>query len=338
METFSIVVPVYNVEKYLSECINSVISQSFQDYELILVDDGSPDKCPEICDEYAKTNSKIKVIHKENGGLPDARNAGIKEASGKYLLFLDSDDYLNEESLKKLSECIESVGEVDILLCSMLYYSPEDDLVYKDLKEYTEQFKKGITGIEVLAELVKADTIVWNAFTSVFRRDNLIKNNIYFDKNFTGAEDLDFFMNVILHSNYFAAENIDICVYRLRREGSITTNLNIKALYVQLFVMKKWFDYFYNINNDYQNKHILCSFFSSRYIQKIFGITQFGKAERHGIIDFINKNSYILNYPTCTKYRILGKAYKIFGPEIGTSIQKIYHKLFSKRTDIIQKV
>lgn len=319
------------MEKYINECIDSVLKQSFKNYELILVDDGSPDKCPEICDQYAKNNNKIKVIHKENGGLPDARNAGLRIASGKYILFLDSDDFINTESLKKLNDCIESVGEVDVLFCSMLFYNQVDNLFYQQHKEYTTRFNEGITGIKVLVELIKTQTIVWNAFSSIFKRENLVNNNIFFNIDFTGAEDLDFFMNVVMHSNTFAAENIDICVYRVGREGSITTNLNIKALHVQLFVIKKWFDYFYNLSIDDKDKHIICSYLSSRYINKIFDITQFKKAEKKDLIQFIKSNIYVFDYPTYTKYRILGKTYKVVGPEIGTRIQKVYHKLFSKR-------
>lgn len=106
METkkeISILVPIYNVEKYLSRCIESVLSQNFIDYELILVDDGSPDRSGEICDRYAKKHSdKIKVIHKENGGLPSARLAGFQNAKGKYIMFLDSDDFLLPNSLLNL--------------------------------------------------------------------------------------------------------------------------------------------------------------------------------------------------------------------------------------------
>ena len=91
--TFSIIIPICNVEKYLRQCIDSVLAENFLDCEIILVNDGSPDDCGEICDEYANKYSHIKVIHKHNGGLSDARNAGIKEAKGDYLIFLDSDDY-----------------------------------------------------------------------------------------------------------------------------------------------------------------------------------------------------------------------------------------------------
>lgn len=103
----SIIVPVYNVEKYLKECIDSVISQTYKNLEIILVDDGSTDKSGEICDEYSKKDSRIKVIHKENGGLSDARNVALDIAKGEYIGFVDSDDYVEKdmfETLYKLAE------------------------------------------------------------------------------------------------------------------------------------------------------------------------------------------------------------------------------------------
>lgn len=100
MPEISIIVPVYNVEKYLSQCIESIKSQTFEDWELILVDDGSPDNSGIICDEYAKTDRRIKVVHQENGGVSTARNLGLENAKGEYISFIDSDDYIAPEFLK----------------------------------------------------------------------------------------------------------------------------------------------------------------------------------------------------------------------------------------------
>ena len=97
---FSVIVPVYKVEKYLPDCINSILGQTFGDFEIILVDDGSPDLCGDICDNYAKTDDRIKVIHKENGGLASARRTGIKLASGDYVFNLDSDDLIEKDTLE----------------------------------------------------------------------------------------------------------------------------------------------------------------------------------------------------------------------------------------------
>ena len=118
MIELSIILPIYNVEAYLVRCIESVLNQSYQNYELILVDDGSPDGCPAICDAYAEKDARITVIHKKNGGLSDARNAGIKVARGNYFLFLDSDDYLVPDSLK-FAEKFLSQG-VDLVIGSII--------------------------------------------------------------------------------------------------------------------------------------------------------------------------------------------------------------------------
>ena len=107
---FSVIVPVYKVEKYLSNCIESVLNQTFSDFELILVDDGSPDKCGEICDNYKEKDSRIKVVHKTNGGLASARRAGIKEARGEYVFNLDSDDLIENDTLECAYNIIKDTG------------------------------------------------------------------------------------------------------------------------------------------------------------------------------------------------------------------------------------
>ena len=107
---FSVIVPVYKVEKYLPNCIESVLNQTFSDFELILVDDGSPDSCPEICDSYKEKDSRIKVVHKPNGGLASARRAGIKVAEGEYVYNLDSDDLIENDTLECAYDIIKETG------------------------------------------------------------------------------------------------------------------------------------------------------------------------------------------------------------------------------------
>lgn len=111
----SILVPIYNVESYLQRCIDSVLAQDFTDWEMILVDDGSPDKCPQICDEAARKDDRIKVVHKKNGGLPSARLAGFQQAKGDFLVFLDADDWLLPEALRILYGAIVADGGYDVV-------------------------------------------------------------------------------------------------------------------------------------------------------------------------------------------------------------------------------
>lgn len=113
----SVIVPVYKVEQYLDKCVQSILDQTFRDFELLLVDDGSPDKCGEMCETWAKKDSRIRVIHKPNGGLSDARNAGIGQASGDYLLFVDSDDWIEKDMLATLYGLIRE-ADADMACCN----------------------------------------------------------------------------------------------------------------------------------------------------------------------------------------------------------------------------
>lgn len=131
----SIIVPIYNVENYLDKCIKSIINQSFKNLEIILVDDGSPDNCPAICDEWAKKDNRIKVIHKENGGLSDARNAGLAVATGEYIAFVDSDDYIEADIYKKLLS-VALNNKCDIVSCKLrMVYENDKNFVTKDDSE-----------------------------------------------------------------------------------------------------------------------------------------------------------------------------------------------------------
>ena len=103
---FSIIIPVYNVEKYLIRCVESVQTQTFQDFEVILIDDGSPDNCPQMCDSIANTDSRIRVIHKTNHGLGLARNTGMEVAEGDYIVFIDSDDFIHKSALEVINNSI----------------------------------------------------------------------------------------------------------------------------------------------------------------------------------------------------------------------------------------
>ena len=104
----SVIVPVYNAEKYLDKCVESIVNQTYKDLEIILVDDGSPDNCPAMCDEWAKKDGRIKVIHKSNGGVSSARNVGLDSFSGEYVTFIDSDDYIESSMFHRIFEAIST--------------------------------------------------------------------------------------------------------------------------------------------------------------------------------------------------------------------------------------
>ncbi len=139
MPEISVIVPVYNVEKYLRPCIDSILAQTFTDFELILVDDGSPDRCGEICDEYEQIDKRIRVIHQENGGLSAARNAGLDVMSGEYVTFIDSDDLVDKRFLEELYDNLQK-DEAQISLCQLQEFENISEI--KNL--YGSQFKSNV--------------------------------------------------------------------------------------------------------------------------------------------------------------------------------------------------
>lgn len=178
MAVFSMIIPVYRTEQYLSRCIYSVLNQTFQDYEIILVDDGSPDNCPSICDEFAEIDSRVKVIHKINGGVSSARNVGIEEANGDYIWFVDSDDYIEEFALEQIYDAIQEK--------------------YADLYLFnTNSIKESFTGgfEEFLYRYYFTYIVGFGPWNKIYRRKLLIENDLRFDTEETVGEDLLFNLN-----------------------------------------------------------------------------------------------------------------------------------------------
>lgn len=124
---FSVIIPIYKVEQYLAQCVNSIISQSYKNIEIILVDDGSPDNCPQICDEYAAQDARVTVVHKPNGGLVSARQAGVAVATGDYIACVDGDDWISEKYFEMLAEVIEP-DDPDIVCCGSIWASEHSEV------------------------------------------------------------------------------------------------------------------------------------------------------------------------------------------------------------------
>ncbi len=158
----TVIVPVYKVEEFLSRCVESVISQSYHDLEIILVDDGSPDRCGEICDCYRGKDERIIVIHKENGGLSSARNAGIRVARGKYLCFVDSDDYIQSELIEQLLAAIARTG-ASISACG---FASDENLLQNGITEEIRLFPAA----EAIREILKDGAICTSAWGKLYER------------------------------------------------------------------------------------------------------------------------------------------------------------------------
>lgn len=195
MPTVSIIVPVYNAENYLHKCINSLLSQNFSDFELILVNDGSKDKSGEICDEYAKNDDRIKVIHKENGGVSSARNRGLDEAQGKYIMFCDSDDFVKEEFCAPLLSLAND--DEDCLVFSGITELCGDNVKEDLCSKYHEGECITLTNTEfcdLFVELsINTPFLLMNMpYNKLFARSVIEKHNLRYDTNINYNEDFIF--------------------------------------------------------------------------------------------------------------------------------------------------
>ena len=164
-DLISIIIPVYKVEKYLEKCIESVLQQTYTNLQIILVDDGSPDNCGKICDEYAKKDSRIEVIHKVNGGLSDARNVGISKARGRYIGFVDSDDYIKKDMYEILLNLLKEY-DADVSICNLY------DVIYG--KEYIRNKENGIqeySRLDILKEVLLDKNIQSYAWNKLYKKE-----------------------------------------------------------------------------------------------------------------------------------------------------------------------
>ena len=168
----SVIIPIYNVAHYLPQCMESVLSQSYKELEVILVDDGSTDECPNLCDDYEKQDSRVRVIHKKNGGLSDARNAGMRIATGEWIYFVDSDDWVAQDAIQKLYHF--AVDNHCDVVQGGLYYAYHDHLLFRKASK-KEQKRTVLERNDAMRELIVNDRVKNFAWGKLYKTE-LIKD------------------------------------------------------------------------------------------------------------------------------------------------------------------
>jgi glycosyltransferase involved in cell wall biosynthesis len=223
----SIIIPVYNVEQYLSDCITSVLSQEYANFECILVDDGSTDGSSALCDEFACQDTRIQVIHKENGGLSDARNAGLRRAGGMYVMFMDSDDFWNGKYvLSNLVSLFNEKTNCDFIQFNCFYYYNKR-LKYKAWPQYPVSINKYGNKSRKIIELISRGQFPMSACLKIIKREFLAKNNIHFIRGII-SEDIPWFLEMIYKSNDFLFVNDYCYIYRKQVNNSISSSFSGK--------------------------------------------------------------------------------------------------------------
>jgi glycosyltransferase involved in cell wall biosynthesis len=215
------VIPVYNVEKYIRDCLDSVKKQTYKNLEVIIVDDGTPDNSGVIADEYAEKDIRFSVIHKYNAGVASARNAGLKKASGEFILFIDPDDWISEDHVEYLLtlQCIENSD----MCISTLLYTQRNEEQSKNI------YVKTITAEKASALLLSPKTYV-GSYGKLYRTDWLIKNQIFQNEKIYSGEGLNFTINAAQHANSVTISNRKIYYYRRNVSKSATTRFDLKMI------------------------------------------------------------------------------------------------------------
>lgn len=315
----SIIVPIYKVEMYLRECINSLLNQNLSEeqYEILLIDDGSPDCCGDICDEYEKQYKNIFSFHKKNGGLSDARNYGMKYARGKYVLFVDADDFIEPNSLRKIVLNCKKQKEPEIffLKAEKVYDGSRREKYDSDM-DISELVKGKEESLNYISKRKMYPTSAWS---KMVKKELLEQNKIEFIPGQL-SEDYIWSMKVYLCADTFGCYNGKYYCYRQSREGSISSFVSKKHLKDLIEIIE---DMEKEANRNKKNEAFILS--CAAYVYKIFLWSINGEYTIYR--DFINQRKYLLNKRKNSDLYLINTCSKLFGLKNTINLLKLYRKL-----------
>ena len=293
-EKISVIVPVYNKEKYLYKTLTSVLEQTADNWELIVVDDGSTDNSPQICDEFAKKDSRIKVFHKENSGVSDTRNFGIHNSTVDYIAFLDADDYIANNMIEAVSVAISNC-KPDLIEFGWKYDSfgeISENNSHSHQKETL--FNKEYIYENIIPQLIniepRDDKFIYDfSWNKVFKKESIDSNNVMFDSDRKNWEDRLFIVDFLRFCNsiYFLAESL---YYQVNVPNSLSRRFDSRIFYSILDnyeCYKKWYGDIYNMNTDYSLKYWGNNI--NNQIMTLFRLMFDGKISENDIRELINQ-------------------------------------------------
>lgn len=313
---FSIIIPLYNVEMYLDECIQSVLSQTFSSFELLLVDDGSDDGSGEICDKYKKEyEEKICVIHKKNGGQSSARNAGLEKYIGKYVMFLDSDDILLDNTV--LDRIYKQITEQDIVAFPWKEFSTGDNIKNISVVDIFSgvQTNSLMRGKSFLSTMLRIHPeMPWYSWMYVYKSTYIQNNNLKFMEGHL-FEDVMFTPNALLGAKWVSILPYPVYGYRVKRQGS-TTGLKKLNKYQDMLYAAKYniqkIQKRYDISGSLQKS--LCSSFANLYFAAMISVYALpNKKEQYVLIQNLKQDKWVADYARGKKQVVARILIKLIG-------------------------
>lgn len=323
MHKVSFVVPIYKVEDYLKECVDSIRHQSYTNIEIVLVDDGSPDRCPQICDSFALEDNRIKVIHKKNGGLSDARNTGLVNSSGDYIIFVDGDDFWrNKYDLERLMLFVCRREDCDFIGFNCSFYYPESH-TFRDWKPYAKELEMILEKDESVCALVTSGIFPVSACMKIIKKEFLIKNQLFFVKGQL-SEDIPWFINLLDRCKNCCFINQYIYGYRQNVQGSISNTRGEKNFRSSINILETEVERVEDRSFGPKSQKALYSFWAYELILLLCHRMCNREARK-----MLNKYLWLLNYDAYPKVKKFNYVRKLFGLEI--AIYTVKFMFYRKR-------
>ena len=321
MAKYSFIIPVYNVEKWLKDCVESVLSQTYMDYEIILVDDGSTDKSGTICDDYSEKHQNITVIHQKNAGLSMARNVGVLNSASEYIIFLDSDDFWTDNTALERINCLTS-PQVDIIVFSSVNYYENSGKTVNDRYDYPEILNT-LSSEECIDYMIKHDLFNVSACKRVFKRSFFVTNDLFFKPGIK-SEDIEQGIRTANCLPIYKFLNSKFYVYR-HRESSISTTVGEKHIEDYLNTIETYANFMGYYNDHIQT--VLLSYLGYQYALLLAYFTSTRMKNRQGTLKKLKSFSYLLSYPGYPRTEKINKAYKILGFNLTRFMLAVYLKM-----------
>lgn len=329
MPFVSVIIPIYNVERYLRQCVDSVLEQKLDNIEIILVDDGSPDSCPSICDDYANKYDEIKVIHKKNGGLSSARNEGIRAAKGEYLIFMDSDDWWNPEiDVQEILLEVQQNQDVEMFLFTSYDYV-EGQGMFKRNEHCNLKHLRTDSVKNYYEDLLNNGNLEVSACTKILKKEFIAHHKLYFKEGLL-SEDNQWMLRLlrVLKSVYVIDKELYIC--RTTRQDSITHTIKKKNIEDLLTIIDESIMYYKNNMESDELKQLELCYVSYLWFSALGLCSKLNRAERKQVKSSFQKTKEVCRYSNSKKTKLCNLVMKVFGFNITMFVLGTYIKLKGK--------
>lgn len=330
MPKISIIIPVYNIEQYLEECLKSILEQRVDCFEVILVDDGSTDQSPAICDSYAENYEMVRVLHQPNQGVSVARNNGLKLADGDYIWFVDGDDLLYPQALHKVYHQINNQPNIDVIAGTFVkFYDKPINPCEKSLDPSLIAQINSSSGEQICCKLIQTGLFLPSMWANIFAKSLFLTHQIQFQNGVTNNEDIDCAMRLYLHVQKIFFLDTPIYCYRQARKGSASSSFSVKRLQCSLGFIQNWLSYINSLPKS-DLKDFLTDYIAYQYSIALGSVQLCNKTDRKKLLFMLKPYRRLLKSGMTVKTKKVKMLYSCLGYRLTSFTLGLFIKLKSK--------